>query len=78
VLQADVGDFAVVYDGGFRRGKLHRDLLYLSGLKRLLLAQDFNRVKRGLDGRADGPFLDVGASYFVALAKLIDQARGSA
>src|ERR1700676_3943959 len=76
VLQADVWYFAVVHDGGFGRGKLHRDLFYLGGFKRLLLTKDFNRVERRVDMRADGPSLDVGARYFVALAELVDETGG--
>ncbi len=76
VLEADVGDFAVVHDGCLIRGKLHRHLFYVSGLKRLLLTQDFDRVECGLDWRADRPFFDICADYFVALSKLVDQTGG--
>ena len=53
----------------------HQDLRHVPGLERTPLVQDFERVERRLDRRADRPFLDVGAGDLVALAKLLDQAR---
>src|SRR5713226_6370237 len=68
VLQADIGNLAIVDDGGFVGGELYVDLLHLRSVERMLLAQNFKSIEDSLNGRADGPALDVGARDFIALA----------
>ena len=60
VLQADVGDIAVVHHRGDRGGEAHGHALHLIGIKWSLTADRLDGVERPLDRRADGPFLDVG------------------
>jgi hypothetical protein len=76
VLQADVGDLAVVDHRRNRWGKAHGYAVHLISLERVLAADRLDPVERPLDRRADGPFLDVGLRDFVALAKLLDQPIG--
>ena len=73
VLHTNVGHFAIGHQSGFARCDAHGDRLHLVGFERMALEDDFERVERRLDRRADGPFLDVGARDFVALAQLVDQ-----
>ncbi len=74
VLQADVGDVAVVHHRGFAGAEPHAHLSHLLGVERPPFQQDLQRVERRLDRRADRPFLDVGADDLVALAELLDRA----
>ena len=74
VLQADVGDVAVVHDSGHRWGEAHGHALHLIRLEGPLVANRFDRVEWPLDRRADGPFFDIGLHDLVALAELVDEA----
>src|SRR4029077_893881 len=67
VLEAYIGDFAVVDDGGFVGRHARDHLFHLVGGEMLALDQIVERVERRLNGRADGPLLHVGASDLVAL-----------
>ena len=73
---ADVGHLAVVDDLRFAGGEAHDHRLHLIGGRSRALEQGFQRFQRRLDGRADGPLLDVGARDLVALAELVDQLGG--
>ncbi len=75
VLEADVRDRAVVHDDGLVRRYPHRYLLHLFRLESVPFYQVIQCVERSLDGRSDGPFLDIGPSDLIALAELIDHHR---
>ena len=75
VLKTDVGDVAIVHDGGHRRRQPHDEALHVPGLERVALPQDLDRVERSLDRRSDRPLLDVGPGDLVPLAELLDQDR---
>ena len=76
VLQADIGDVAIVHHGRDRRREPHRDSLDLAGLERLLGAERLDPVERALNGRADRPLLDIGLGDLVTLAELFNQSIG--
>src|SRR6202035_3339005 len=56
VLDADVGNFSIVDYGCFVGGEPNFSLPDLAGVEGMLLAENFKRVERGLDGRTDWPF----------------------
>ena len=72
VLEADIRHLAVVHGLGFVDGHSHDDLLHLLGLEGAPLPQDLYGVKWRLDGRSDGPFLDVCPRDLVAFPELLD------
>src|SRR6476620_8834527 len=76
MLQANVGDIAVVHHRGDGGGEAHGHALHLIGREGLLAADGLDRIERPLDRRADGPFLDVGLRDLVALAELLNEPRG--
>src|ERR1700731_4603850 len=53
VLQANVGNFAIVHYGRFVCRQPHRQLAYLSYVEGALCPQTLQRIERGLDWRAD-------------------------
>src|SRR6266851_441684 len=68
VLQTDVGDFAIVDDGGLVGGQLDVHLVHLRSVEGMLLVDYFDGIEGRLNGRADRPAFDVGARDFVAFA----------
>src|SRR5207253_2842611 len=73
VLQADVRNFTIVDDGSFICCKPHGQSPHFGGVKRMLLPQNNQGIERRLNRGTHGPFLDVGARHFVALAQFVDE-----
>ena len=72
MLQIDVRDLAVVDDGRLVGGHADDDLLHLGSVEALAFDERVERIERCLDGRANGPLLDVGTHHLEARAKLLD------
>ena len=76
VLDANIRYLAVADDRGLASGHPDGHRLHLIGFEGAPLQNNFERIERSLNGRADRPFLDIGADDFVALAELIRQICG--
>jgi hypothetical protein len=73
VLQADIGNIAIVHYRGDGRGEAHGQAKQLIGLEGSPGEDSRDGVERPLDRRAYAPLLDVRLSDGVVLAQLLDQ-----
>jgi hypothetical protein len=73
VLQADIGNVAIVHDGPDARRQTHADRLHVVRFEGPLAADVVDRVERRLNRGANRPLLDVGVDHLETLAEAIDQ-----
>ena len=72
VLHTNVRQLAVAHDRRFAGGDADGDRLHLIGVEGAAFENDLERIERGLNRRAHGPFLYIGAGDLVAFTEFVD------